>query len=185
MVYSVWDEIKKKTDEHGYMSEVDRMSERVKRTAEVFTPTDVVIDMIKNNIDLYGPGETVIDPTCGDGQFLVVIKWLKILYFKMKPEDALNEIAGIDIMRDNVDLCKKRLGGGTIVMGDLTQPEVRLYEQTEEEYFEMFEYIYKGSKRYFKHIKKRKDMINKARLHYKKIIAKKQKAVSDDLTKWL
>jgi hypothetical protein len=36
-------------------------------------------------------------------------------------------------MRDNVYLCKKRLGGGTILMGDSLCPEKEFIEQTEEE----------------------------------------------------
>ena len=47
--------------------------------------------------------------------------------------DALQDIYGVDIMRDNVDLCKKRLGGGTILMGDSLFPEKEFIEQTEEE----------------------------------------------------
>ena len=37
-------------------------------------------------------------------------------------------------MRDNVDLCKKRLGGGTIVMGNSLYPNQKLNGQTDEEY---------------------------------------------------
>ena len=130
-----WKAIKQLTDEHGYMSGVDRMSDRVKKTAEVFTPTDTVIDMIEHTgVDKYGPGKTVIDPACGDGQLLVPVKWLKILHFGMNEQDALKEIYGVDIMRDNVDLCKKRLGGGTILMGDTMNPTIPLEEQTPEEY---------------------------------------------------
>jgi len=36
-------------------------------------------------------------------------------------------------MRDNVDLCKKRLGGGTIIMGDTLNPYAILPQQTEQE----------------------------------------------------
>ena len=130
-----WQPIKELTNEHGYMSGTDRMSDRVKKTAEVFTPTDTVIDMIEHTgVDKYGPGKTVIDPACGDGQLLVPVKWLKIIHFRMDPTLALNDIYGVDIMRDNVDLCKKRLGGGTILMGDTMNPTIQLEEQTPEEY---------------------------------------------------
>ena len=69
-----WDKIKQLTDQHGYMSGIDRMSERVKETHEIFTPTDIVIDMLKNDVDSFAPQKTVLDPACGDGQFLVVAK---------------------------------------------------------------------------------------------------------------
>jgi len=133
-----WQPIKQLTNQHGYMSGTDRMTDRVKKTGEVFTPTDTVIDMIeRTGIDEYGPGKTVIDSACGDGQLLVPVKWLKILHFGMNEQEALKEIYGVDIMRDNVDLCKKRLAGGTILMGDTMNPMIRLKEQTSEEYILM------------------------------------------------
>ena len=46
---------------------------------------------------------------------------------------ALDTLYGVDIMRDNVDLCKKRLGGGNIIMGDTLSPERKLEEQTTKE----------------------------------------------------
>ena len=151
-----WEPIKKKVNEHGYMSGTDRMSDRVKATGEVFTPTDTVIEMIEHiGIDNYSKGKSVLDPACGDGQLLVTVKCLKVLHFDMSEQDALNDIYGVDIMRDNIDLCKKRLGGGTIIMGDTLRPEIRLKEQTKEEYNKMYGYFYKGSERYFKHLIKK------------------------------
>ena len=128
-------EIKKLVDEHGYMSGVDRMTDRVKETGEVFTPTDLVIEILMGMpTSMFAPGKTVIDPACGDGQFLVAVKWLKVIEFNMSQDEALEDIYGVDIMRDNVDLCKKRLEGGNIVMGNTMEPNIRLDEQTIEEH---------------------------------------------------
>ena len=130
----IWDKIKDCMDDHSYMGEIDRDEYRIKETAEIFTPTDLVIDMLqKTDLDFFLPGKTILDPACGDGQFLCAIKWIKILMHKMTEFDALQDIYGVDIMRDNVDLCKKRLGGGTILMGDSLFPEKEFIEQTEEE----------------------------------------------------
>ena len=138
----MWHKIKELTDKHGYMSGVDRMSERVKKTGEIFTPTDLVIEILqKADIKQFAPGKTIIDPTCGDGQFLVPVKWLKVLHFNMTEEDALKDIYGVDIMRDNVDLCKKRLGGGNIFMGNTLDPFTRLDEQTEYEHQQMIKHF--------------------------------------------
>lgn len=135
MSEEVWDKIKQKMDDHSYMGEIDRDEYRVKITAEIFTPTDLVIKMIrKGGADKFAPKKTVLDPACGDGQFLVAVKWVKVLFHKMSEEDALNDIYGVDIMRDNVDLCKKRLGGGTILLGDSLNPNRRIDHQTEHEY---------------------------------------------------
>ena len=130
----IWDKIKDCMNDHSYMGEVSRDVYRIKATAEIFTPTDLVIDMLqKTDLDCFFPGKTVLDPACGDGQFLCAIKWIKIIIHKMTEFDALHDIYGVDIMRDNVDLCKKRLDGGTILMGDSLCPEKKFIEQTEEE----------------------------------------------------
>jgi 2-polyprenyl-3-methyl-5-hydroxy-6-metoxy-1,4-benzoquinol methylase len=134
----IWDKIKDCMNDHSYMGEIDRDEYRIKETAEIFTPTDLVIDMLqKTDLDCFLPGKTILDPACGDGQFLCAIKWIKIIIHKMTEFDALKDIYGVDIMRDNVDLCKKRLGGGTILMGDSLCPEKEFTEQTEEEYKQM------------------------------------------------
>ena len=120
------------------MSSIDRDKQRIQSTAEIFTPTDLVIEML-NNIDInrLGAGKTILDPACGDGQFLTAIKWVKVYIHQMTESDALEDIYGVDIMRDNVDLCKKRLGGGTILMGDSLNPDNRLQDQTNDEYYQL------------------------------------------------
>lgn len=121
-------------DEHGYMSGVDRASSRVRATAEVFTPTALVVEMLRYvDLDVFAAGRTVLDPACGDGQFLVAAKLVKVLHHGMSERDALRDIYGIDIMRDNVDLCRRRLGGGTIVMGDALNPSRVVAGQSEQE----------------------------------------------------
>lgn len=122
----MWNKIAELTNQHGYMSGVDRESDRVKATGEVYTPTELVIEimqkMIENDPEVFAPGKTVIDPACGDGQFLVPVKWYKVLHHGMTEQEALNDIYGIDIMSDNVEVCKKRLGGGNIICDNGLDP---------------------------------------------------------------
>ncbi len=142
----MWDKIAEKTNEHGYMSGVDRESERVKATGEVYTPTDLVIEMLQTmNIEDFAPGKTTLDPACGDGQLLVPVKWLKVFHYNMSEEDAVKDLYGVDIMRDNVDLCKRRLGGGNIVMGNTLDPDIRLDGQSDDEYLNMRKWFGTGS----------------------------------------
>ena len=142
----MWDKIAEKTNEHGYMSGVDRESDRVKATGEVYTPTDLVIEMLQTmNIEDFAPGKTTLDPACGDGQLLVPVKWLKVFHYNMSEEDAVKDLYGVDIMRDNVDLCKRRLGGGNIVMGNTLDPDIRLDGQSDEEYLNMRKWFGTGS----------------------------------------
>ena len=134
----MWDIITNKVNDHAYMSSIDRDKQRIQSTAEIFTPTNLVIEMLNRiDIDRLGAGKTVLDPACGDGQFLMAVKCVKVHLHQMTEEEALQDIYGVDIMRDNVDLCKKRLGGGTILMGDSLNTNVRLEGQTDDEYYEL------------------------------------------------
>jgi len=93
-----------------YMSGIDRDNLRVKSTGEVFTPTTLVQEILDQlPQDLFqDPTKTFCDPSCGDGQFLG-----EVIIRKMENgstfEQALSTIYGIDIMQDNVDLCRDRL----------------------------------------------------------------------------
>lgn len=93
-----------------YMSGVDRERARVKATGEVFTPTPLVQEVL-NELDpnlFKDPTRTFIDPACGDGQFLseVLIRKLENGHTL---EVALSTIYGVDLMADNVALCRDRL----------------------------------------------------------------------------
>lgn len=94
----------------SYMSGVEREQSRVKATGEVFTPTPLVQEVLdKMPQELFiDSTKTFLDPSCGDGQFLG-----EVLIRKMENgidfETALSTIYGIDLMQDNVDLCRERL----------------------------------------------------------------------------
>ena len=94
----------------SYMSGIDRDKLRTKSTGEVFTPTELVQEIL-NKIPkeiFVNPAKTYLDPTCGDGQFLGEVLIRKVengIDFKT----ALSTIYGVDLMQDNVDLCRERL----------------------------------------------------------------------------
>lgn len=92
------------------MSGIDRTSNRVKATQEVFTPTPMVqdiLDKLDNNLFL-DPTQDFIDPSCGDGQFLGEVL-IKKIENGIDFETALSSIYGVDLMPDNVKLCQDRL----------------------------------------------------------------------------
>jgi type I restriction-modification system DNA methylase subunit len=94
----------------SYMSGIDRDKLRVKSTGEVFTPTPLVneiLDQLEPSL-FSDPTKTAIDPSCGDGQFLGEILIRKVEN-GIDFEVALSTIYGVDIMQDNVDLCRERL----------------------------------------------------------------------------
>lgn len=140
MSETLWAQVAERLNEHDYMNGIERTVSRVRANGEVFTPTALVIEILRNcDLGVLAPGKTVLDPACGDGQFLCAAKWLKILHFGMEEAAALGELYGVDIMRDNVDLCARRLGGGTILMGDTLKPARRLEGQTDDEWHKMQE----------------------------------------------
>lgn len=128
------EDIKNRIRNHSYMSQIERDIQRIQATAEHFTPTELVQNMIDSlPEELFSdPTKTFIDPACGDGQFLGEVL-IKKLENGIDLTTALDTLYGVDIMRDNVDLCKKRLGGGNIIMGDTLSPERKLEEQTTKE----------------------------------------------------
>ena len=104
------DKIYKHLFDREYMSGVERQQARVKETAEVFTPTTLVESTL-DKLDpttFTEPTKTFLDPSCGDGQFLA-----SVLYRKVQNgtdfEQALSTVYGVDLMEDNVELCKERL----------------------------------------------------------------------------
>lgn len=94
----------------AYMSGVDREKSRVKATGEVFTPTPLVQEILdKLDQELFkDPTKTFLDPSCGDGQFLSEVLIRKVENGSTF-EQALSTIYGVDLMQDNVDLCRNRL----------------------------------------------------------------------------
>ena len=99
-----------------YMSGVERDIHRVKITAEVFTKTELVIEIL-DKIEITQPNifsnstKTFIDNCCGDGQFLSEVVIRKMERSGCTLEQALSTTYGVEFMEDNVIECKKRLAG--------------------------------------------------------------------------
>jgi type I restriction-modification system DNA methylase subunit len=102
-----------KIKEHTYMSKITRDKDRVKSRGEIFTPDELVCEILdqlpKDQFTDYS--KTFLDPACGDGQFLV---W--VVAYKLQAgsdlETALKTTYGVDIMPDNVKICQDRLLAG-------------------------------------------------------------------------
>jgi type I restriction-modification system DNA methylase subunit len=91
------------------MSGLERDKLRIKVTGEVFTPTELVQELLnKIPVKIFQQNKTYLDPSCGDGQFLGEIL-IKKIESGIEFEQALSNIYGVDIMQDNVDLCRERL----------------------------------------------------------------------------
>jgi len=101
------------TRNFDYMSGVERDDLRVKETAEVFTPTSLVQEMLNKlpEFTFIDKTKTFLDPSCGDGQFLSEVVIRKMERSKCSLEQALSTTYGVELMEDNVKLCKERLQG--------------------------------------------------------------------------
>jgi hypothetical protein len=99
-----------------YMSGVERDKLRIKQTAEVFTPTSLVQEMLdkieEENPTLFSdPTKTFLDNSCGDGQFISEVVIRKMERSGCTLEQSLSTTYGVELMEDNVIECRKRLAG--------------------------------------------------------------------------
>jgi hypothetical protein len=92
------------------MSGIERDKIRKLHSSEYFTPFEKVNERLDSyNISVWQDLESqFLDPTCGDGQFLGEVLIRKIEN-GIDFESALSTIYGVDLMQDNVDLCRERL----------------------------------------------------------------------------
>ena len=98
------------------MSGIERDKLRIKQTAEVFTPTPLVQEMLDKLEDsdptlFSDPTKTFLDNSCGDGQFLSEVVIRKMERSGCSLEQALKTTYGVELMEDNVIECRKRLAG--------------------------------------------------------------------------
>lgn len=104
------------TRNREYMSGVERDKLRIKQTAEIFTPTSLVKEILDRLEELdptifLDPKKIFLDNSCGDGQFLSEIVIRKMERSGCSLEQALSTIYGVEIMEDNVFETRKRLSG--------------------------------------------------------------------------
>jgi hypothetical protein len=146
------------------MGGVERDQLRVKATGEVFTPTNLVCEMLEQiPIEQFtDTAKTFLDNSCGDGQFLG-----EVLIRKMENgstfEEALSTIYGVDLMIDNVDLCRERVLCGQENLRHIVEKNIQCRDALKFGY--NFEIIGKA----------RRNTENKARAKQQRLKAKQEK----------
>ena len=79
-----------------------KTSNRTKATGEVFTPTELVNEMLdKLPPESFLPGKTILDNSCGNAQFLAQAFIRKSPNYS-NVRDIYLDIFGVDLMADNV-----------------------------------------------------------------------------------
>lgn len=102
-----------KIEEHLYnpaLYHFTRDHRRIKQTAEVFTPR-ILVDQLLDNLpssEFESAHKTFLDHSCGDGAFLAGVL-LRKLRHGHSFEQSIRTIFGVDLMEDNVTMCRNRL----------------------------------------------------------------------------
>ena len=106
-------------------------AERVKKFGEVFTPAGMVRDMCdmleRESPGCFEPETTFLEPTCGDGAFVLEILRRKFARCERRRDYtvALESVYGMDIQADNVAECIRRV---TALCGEYFRPNHRELE---------------------------------------------------------
>lgn len=86
-------------------------AERIRQFGEVFTPLHTVREMLDtleaSDPTVFDPARTFLEPTCGDGAFVVEILRRKFERCQ-RPSDyrtALESVYGFELQADNVRVC--------------------------------------------------------------------------------
>jgi len=89
---------------------IKREKARITKNGEVFTPTVLVkrlLDKIPEE-KWKDPKATFLEPCCGNGQIVIGMLERRISS-GISPIIALQTLFGVELMQDNVDLCKSRI----------------------------------------------------------------------------
>lgn len=89
---------------------ITRSKERITKNGEVFTPKALVEKMMdKIPVEKWSdPEATFLEPTFGSGNMLICMLERRI-ESGVEPIQAVKTLYGVELMQDNVDLCKDRI----------------------------------------------------------------------------
>lgn len=92
------------------MNKLVKSKERQQKHGEVFTPDFLVERMLKMVPESIwnDPTKTILEPSCGNGNFIVAIIRKKI-HHGSTIEQAIRTTFGVDILEDNIQECRQRI----------------------------------------------------------------------------
>lgn len=99
-------------------TKITRDKARIKKTAEIFTPSwmvEYMLDQLEaeaaDGENPFSPEKTYMEPSCGDGNFTCAILLRKLADCMDRDEaiTSLGSICGIDIMVDNIAACRENM----------------------------------------------------------------------------
>ena len=89
---------------------IKREKTRITKNGEVFTPSVLVKQLLDKIPEekWKDPKATFLEPCCGNGQIVIGMLERRISS-GISPIDALRTLFGVELMQDNIDLCKDRI----------------------------------------------------------------------------
>ena len=89
---------------------ITRSKERITKNGEVFTPRSLVEKMMDKIPEekWKDPNSVWLEPTFGSGNMLICMLERRIAS-GIEPIQAVKTLYGVELMQDNVDLCKDRI----------------------------------------------------------------------------
>ena len=92
-------------------SNTDTRLKRRKKTGEFYTPYSIVKKMMdKIEPEMWAdPDKTFLEPSFGDGNFIIAILYRRIVEHGIDWKTALENCYGVELMQDNVDETKERI----------------------------------------------------------------------------
>ena len=89
---------------------ITRSKERITKNGEVFTPKSLVEKMMNKIPEekWKDPNSVWLEPTFGSGNMLICMLERRIAS-GVEPVQAVKTLYGVELMQDNVDLCKDRI----------------------------------------------------------------------------
>ena len=90
--------------------QIERSDIRRYTNGEIFTPLELVKEMLDELPSVYftDPAKTICEPCVGEGVFLIEILRRRIAQ-GLSPTESLRTLYGMDIMIDNIKVCKANL----------------------------------------------------------------------------
>ena len=88
---------------------INRTKERINKTGEIFTPpalTNEMLDVLPE--ECWSENKTFLDPAAGDGNILIEVVKRKLSHGH-SPLRAIHTTYGVELMLDNVEVCRQRL----------------------------------------------------------------------------
>ena len=87
---------------------------------EVFTPMDLCLRMVRDipQEKLEDPSATFLDPSCGDGNFLVALLQVLTEEYGHDRQEVLPRLYGVEIKEEHLEVAKQRLPGANLVCAD-------------------------------------------------------------------